>query len=573
MFYFAYLLSAILWFISFNPVECPEAAWIFAIPALIANMYKKPTQKTWLWSFMLCYLVWFLLLIWLRFVYPPFGYVSLFVIPAIIALFYMPFFAMSTIFMSEKFANTLPKRIFALFAFASFWVFLEFLRENLLTGFPWLLLGHSQYTRPVLIQSAAIGGTYLVSFIIILFNISMARYIKHLYVFHSNKIKHIKNTSRFCPEFYIGTIALMLNIFLYAKDLPLKANSEYLFRAGTIQTDFVGFRKWKDKFVQEDLDTIRKLSLATKEARADIVLFPEAATPPRLPLFLGDDIKIYLESLAKELNFPILAGTTALLREDDDVLFQNAILPVSEKSGIANEYYAKMQLVPFGEYVPDCFSFLGQLVPIGTMKRGTHTMPLDVEIAGKNYKIGTMICYEDIFEHLGRNMAKNGADLLFVCTNDSWYGTEAGAYQHAAHSALQAVATRKVLLRSSNNGLSCVFNEYGAMLPTVSLMAKDGTAFNGENKLIRPLDLTNEEGSTLDPYTLEVLKSAPLKDETDDIYFRGVGYTDVYQFKNFKGQESIYLRYGYKFPYLCIALSLSYLCYFFYSKRRRKISY
>lgn len=568
MLYFAYLLSAILWFISYNPVECPEAGWVFAIPALLANMHLKPKQNTWLVSFITCYVVWFFVLLWLRFVYPPFGYVTLVGLPAIIALYYMPFFALSKYFLSERFANNLPKRIFAIFAFASFWVVLEFARANLMTGFPWLLLGHSQYTRPVLIQSAAIGGTYMVSFIVILFNIGMAKYINHLYKFHRNKIRNVKNTGKFCPEFYIATLALMLNILLYTKDLPLKANSEYLFRAGTIQTDFVAFRKWDKEFILKDFETIRNLSLATQDARADILLFPEAATPPSLPLFANDYTQNYLEDLSKEIAMPILAGSTSIVREGEEVFWQNGIFTVSPTTGLGQDFYAKMQLVPFGEYVPDIFSFLGKLVPVGNMKRGTHTTPLDIEITGKQYKIGTMICYEDIFEHLGRQMANNGADLLFVCTNDSWYGREAGAWQHSAHSALQAVATRKVLLRSSNNGLSCVFNEYGAMLPSITLMAKDGTAFDGNNELKTPLDIKDESGNMLNPYSLSPLKNSPLMNEQSDIYFRGAGYTDVYQFKNFKDKQSIYLKYGYKFPYLCIALSLAFAVVFYRSRKR-----
>ena len=85
--------------------------------------------------------------------------------------------------------------------------------------------------------------------------------------------------------------------------------------------------------------------------------------------------------------------------------------------------------------------------------------------------------------------------MIFVCTNDSWYGKEAGAWQHASHSALAGVATRKIKLRSSNNGLSTVFDQYGRMLPVTVLKNEKGEVWNTSNgKLQKPIEIKNEFG-------------------------------------------------------------------------------
>ncbi len=563
-YYIAYILSALLWMVSFDPFACSEAAWVFAVPVLLANMGQSPSKKTWLCSYLMCMASWVAILAWLRFVYPPYGVLGMLLLPAAIACFYAPFFALCGYFLSERFSqNSWSKKIFAMLAFSAFWVVMEFLRSNMFTGFGWLCLGHSQYCRPALLQSAAIGGVYMLSFIIIAFNIGIAKYVIRLIRFNRVRLKGVKGKISVCPEFYLAVLLLMFNILLYAYNLPLKSNAEYMFRAGCVQTDLQGFRKWDAQNAQADLKTLTVLTKSLKSANVDVALWPEAATPPTMPIVSSPFAKSYAENLAKDLGFPILGGTMAFVAEHGKYKAQNAVCFVSENNGLLKEYYAKTKLVPFGEYMPFWCSFLKSVVPVGEMKRGENFMPLNTEIAGKNYKAGVMICYEDIFEQLGRRMAKNGADFLFVCTNDSWYGKEGGAYQHAAHSALQAVSLRKPLLRASVNGLSCVFNEYGAKLCTITLMSKDNTAYNGANQLKVPLDIFDENNNKLNPYTYKILKPAEMANENNTVYFRGAAFTDVYRFKNFSGQ-SFYVRYGYLFPYFCAGL----LALFYAAKRR-----
>ena len=72
-----------------------------------------------------------------------------------------------------------------------------------------------------------------------------------------------------------------------------------------------------------------------------------------------------------------------------------------------------------------------------------------------------MICYEDIFPNLARDAVLGGSDLLFVTTNDAWFGEEGCAIQHAAHSVLRAVESGLNVVRCGNAGWSGWIDPWG----------------------------------------------------------------------------------------------------------------
>jgi apolipoprotein N-acyltransferase len=131
------------------------------------------------------------------------------------------------------------------------------------------------------------------------------------------------------------------------------------------------------------------------------------------------------------------------------------------------KYYAKRALVPFGEYIPKGFGWiphLNKLVgPTGRFEPGgeARTIFLDVNSTGNTLKVGPLVCYEDIFPDLARETTNQGADFLFVSTNNAWFGEEGCAEQHAAHSVLRAIENRRPVLRCGNAGWSGWIDEQG----------------------------------------------------------------------------------------------------------------
>lgn len=594
----AVALSFVLYALSFDPFGVAEFAYIFAVPAILAlrivwspaplyefgkdegesalERFKKfgismrikvpeskdgeaesdipaaelkpANKKAWYISTFACsYLAWVAILAWLRHVFPPAGWAAMLLLPAAIsALFIWPWFAALPRLLPKL--NDAPhSRFLKLLGAAGFWVVLEWLRSFMFTGFPWLLLGHSQWQRPAVIQTAAYGGVWAVSFILIFFNLAIAEYLYRLYEHQRFKILSKFTVrppfSRFTPEFYLALLLALLGAWIYLLNLPRPENEEKAFRVGMIQTDFAGILKWDDKLAADNLEVVKRLTIGLNAGRADVAIWPEAATPPRYPVIGVPEMRVWVESLSKDFGGPIIMGNMAYLADEDAA--QNGVFTVSPENGLGEDYYAKRKLVPFGEYVPAWASFLGKVVPVGNMKRGEYDKPLEIDIKGENYKIGPMICYEDIFPSLGREMALKGADILYVCTNDSWYGREGGAWQHAAHSALQAVSTRKPLMRASNNGLSTVFDQYGRMRPCTVLRGEDGKVWDASTHAPEPaLEISSESGQALDARTLSPKRPSPMLDDNGSIYFRGAGYADLVFYKNFENGESFYVRHG-----------------------------
>jgi apolipoprotein N-acyltransferase len=78
--------------------------------------------------------------------------------------------------------------------------------------------------------------------------------------------------------------------------------------------------------------------------------------------------------------------------------------------------------------------------------------------------VSPIICYESVFGEFVTGYVKNGANLLFVVTNDGWWGDTPGYHQHNAFSSLRAVETRRSIARSANTGISCLINQRGEVL-------------------------------------------------------------------------------------------------------------
>ncbi len=559
-------LAFILYMLCFEPFGMELAAFVFAIPVYLAAKAKAISFKKWaLFTAVGCYLAWGIMLIWLRHVYPPAGYVAALGLPIAVSFFVWIWFA-ALYYAVPKTEDAFLPRLARLLALAGLWVVLEWVRSWIFTGFPWLCLAHSQWRMPANIYAAGFGGVWIVSFIVIFFNMALAEYACRIRLWHRSKLRGAygegRPFSRMCPEFYLALMFLISGVWAYAAALPRSLDGLVKVRVGFVQTNFEGILKWEEALAQENLNVVANLTNALKCARVDIAILPEAATPPRWPIIGMPQIQRYFEALSRNISAPILTGNVAYFEDpagSGDFVAQNAAFAISPKTGLDTEnFYAKRKLVPFGEYVPFWAKWaVGMVLPDMGVKRGERAVVIPVEISGRQFKAGTMICYEDIFPACGLDQARLGADFLFVCTNDSWYGKEAGAWQHASHSALQAASTGLPLMRASNNGLSCVFDKFGRMGSAVTLRDTDGNIYSGEDaeKISEISDIVNENGLPLNPYNLKPLKTSPLVDDFGSIYFRGAGYADLLMAQT--PSPTFYVKYGDWFVCLSALFMLS----------------
>jgi len=210
-------------------------------------------------------------------------------------------------------------------------------------------------------------------------------------------------------------------------------------------------------------------------------------------------------------NVPLIAGFTDL--NSDRIIYNSAIL--FKEDGI--EKYDKIHLTPFGEYVlfREILFFVKRITDeIVDFTPGESFRNLNVQ----NHLISVPICYEVIFPNLVRKFIALGGELIVTISNDSWFGDTSAPYQHLSMATFRCIENRRFLLRSTSNGISAVVNPVGEVLTQTQYNTAD--RFIGEFKYI--------------------------------------------------SHKTIFTRYGYLFPYFCLAVLVVYLVAVFVRDRKNR---
>ncbi|MGJ8640144.1 MAG: apolipoprotein N-acyltransferase [Opitutaceae bacterium] len=497
----AALLTAVLWVLSMPPFDFAEAAYIAFVPILLW-LYTSPSKK-WVLTvgFVTAWVSWFVILIWLRHV----TWFGTFALSAVLAAMFLTWW----IFVSWVLAAVADRgflvRVTSFLSIAGAWVVLEWVRTWLFWGFPWAPLSLSQWERPVVLQIAAWSGAYGVSFMLVFFNCCIAQTLRNRAL--QRKARMVW-AGWFSPDLYLAMGALGLCVSVFFNSLPQRNSAEAMFTAAVVQPYLTPEVKWETERELENVEILEAHTRFVAELESDVILWPEAATP--WPVVGYPDMAVRVERLGNEIGKPILMGNLAWDRETD--LWYNGAFIFVPGEGVRSDFYVKRELVPFGEYVPAPFGFIKKVVPVGgSFVPGEDPKLIDLPIGEKVFSVGSLVCYEDIFPSLARDSARAGAEVFFVATNNAWYGEEGGAPQHAAHSVLRAVENRRPVMRAGNAGWSGWIDAYGTVREV----------------------LTDADGS---------------------IYFRGGGAYDVFQFQEWRTQQSFYTRHGDWFVWVSGAL-------------------
>jgi apolipoprotein N-acyltransferase len=520
----AFLCSSLLHILAFPPFELPELAFLCLAPAALGLLFIEADGRTIRRAALVSgFLTWGGLLVWLRHIGDfvglgwPGGWAALLLLSGLLGLFWAGWWVLAGRFLPR--AETLGGvgRVLLMGALAGAWVVLEWVRGWVFTGFPWLPLAASQWERPALLQIAAWTGAWGVSFVLVFFNLGVAFYIKHL-----TRTRQQKGwLAKLSPEFYAAMGVLFGSLLVMpGAGLGGATESRHKLRVAPVQPDIPQNLKWDSGEARQNRELLERHTRFAALLEPDLILWPEAATPT--PVVGDPAMREWVEKLSRELEVPILMGSVAVYdgegnearRETYDHAVNATFIADPETGLDPARFYAKRKLVPLGEYIPlrGFFFFLGQLAAFDDLRAGTEATVLPLFIDFRSYRAGSLICYEDIFAHLARENVLAGADFHFVATNNAWYGTEGMAYQHAAHSVLRAVETRRPVLRVGNNGWS------GWIDPT---------------GIIR--------------YVLE--------DTSGSVYFGGTDVMEVAIDSAFRGQQSFYVKHGDWFVGLAAALS------------------
>lgn len=346
------------------------------------------------------------------------------------------------------------------------WVALEYMRTWLFTGFPWALLGYTQYDHLWIIQIADITGVYGISTLVMMVNATLAIIALH-WLETPWQAHPIASRSVVLGSLATATLILFTLAYGSHRVSQTDAYAEKVEKAkvSVIQGNIDQAVKWDPKFQLLTTVTYRKLSLQAVANDPDLVIWPETATPF---YFLHDKnlSNVVIDTVRKAGTY-FLIGSPSFTNLPGAYQFHNSAYMLNP-DGKSSGRYDKVHLVPFGEYVPlkRWLPFINKLVAqVGDFKPGNAGSTL----AWKDHRVGVQICYEVIFPSIARDVVNGGANLLVNITNDAWFGKTSAPYQHYAMAVLRAVENRRWLARAANTGISGFIDPCGRMVEATPL--------------------------------------------------------------------------------------------------------
>jgi apolipoprotein N-acyltransferase len=328
--------------------------------------------------------------------------------------------------------------------FSALWVFAEFLKSNLFTGFPWNILGSIwlDYDFGILVLQKI--NIYFVSFLTVFLSLSIFELLRR-------------------KKYIISCLLIVFFIFpfiFYKKD-EIKEESTNNLKIRLIQPSIKQKFSWRYSELEDIFEKLIDISfIENNSENFDLIVWPETAFP-----FLVDvnDVENhryikYLASFLKDKQFLI----TGVMRVDEKNHYFNSLIIISSEGKIV-DFYDKKHLVPFGEYIPfKEWIKIDSITNLGSLNSGDKNK-CSLEV--KDTKLLPLICYEGIFP-FEMNEKVNFAINL---TNDGWFGDSFGPHQHLRAVRLQAIQSKKMIFRVANNGITAIINSDGRVIKKLDL--------------------------------------------------------------------------------------------------------
>lgn len=336
------------------------------------------------------------------------------------------------------------------------WVATEWLRASAGPGFPWVQLGASQATMLPVVQATSLVGVYGLSALLAL--VSTAAVMA--------TVSRTRTTRMAVAGVAVTTGALVIWGATRLADGSLLQAGEPL-RVGLVQGSIPQEQKWDPRYSQGIVTRYLELSRDVVAQGAEMVIWPEASTP--FPLDTTAPMAAPIRALAAETRTPFIIGSDQIepgAPGEADHYYNAAVLIGPD--GRSRQWYRKMRLAPFGEYVPlkSLLFFVGPLVDkVSDFTPGTEATVFD---AGGR-RVSVAICYESVYPSLARQFVDNGSALLATITNDAWFGRTSAPYQHFQLGAIRAVEQGRFIVRAANTGISGAVDPYGRVLAATPL--------------------------------------------------------------------------------------------------------
>lgn len=335
-------------------------------------------------------------------------------------------------------------------AFSALWVIFEWSSTLHWSGVPWGRLALGQIKLLPMLQSASLLGSYFVSFLILTVN----GFLAYAIVFAEKK--------RLCALIAAGVLAVNFGYGVIAQNLAVRADATLC--AAVLQPNIGSQEKWSNA----ELITMERCEEYTRNAAeegARLVVLPETV----FPSYLDDDDYLieYCTFLAREYDVYLIVGA---FYTDENYDEYNGLYLFSPDGEMSETVYGKRHLVPFGEYVPmrDFVSLIFPPLADISMLSGDLAPGKDSALFETEWgRVGSLICFDSIYEQLNLESVRDGADLMVISSNDSWFFDSAAVYQHQAQAQLRAIESGRYILRSANTGISTIISPKGELLAQI----------------------------------------------------------------------------------------------------------
>ncbi|MBI5050636.1 MAG: apolipoprotein N-acyltransferase [Nitrospirae bacterium] len=387
------VLSGILLVAGFPQVDLYPLSWIAIVPLLI-SLLEKDMKASFFLGILSGFIYFLGTIFWVFNSIYYYGHLPAFlggILVAALCLYLGSYVGVFAVFFNYLTARS---RFPALFIAPVLWVTLEFLRTYVFTGFPWSVLGYSQYKFLALIQIADITGVYGVSFLIAAVNGA----VFDVFVYGPRRHDKMPLLGRWhmTAGLIILGITLIASVSYGIWRLNSDSKGSHTIRAGVVQGNIEQDKKWDINFQRETIDTYKSLA---KNAMADspsLIVWPETA----VPFIFGSDNNLTSEirEFQKSMGVHLIFGSVTVkgIKNNTYQLSNSSILLAPD--GTIVSVYDKIHLVPYGEYVPlrNLFPFINKLVE-GIENRVPVIRAANTGISGFIDAKGRIIRKSDIF--------------------------------------------------------------------------------------------------------------------------------------------------------------------------------
>ena len=343
------------------------------------------------------------------------------------------------------------------FVASALWAVFEWSQNFGWWGVPWgkLAIGQTKYLAGI--QNASWFGSYFITFVIVAVNLLLAYGLLNI-----EKIKILRISA---------IVAVSILSFQYISGAAIwfttDINEGEKVKIACVQGNISASNMWTKETVKKLERVYTEQTYAAANAGAKIVLWPETAIPFDLDHSCYTDTNKTYDDMCRDLSNDAEVYLLVGAYFNDGENSYNSLICYTPDGERFDTVYNKRRLVPFGEFVPLRGLFEKVIPPLTEILITFDDIipgdsPSIMNIDGTN--VGNLICFDSIYDGLTLDSVRDGAEVICLSTNDSWFMGSAALRIHNSHAQLRATESGRYITRCASTGISTIVSPRGEVL-------------------------------------------------------------------------------------------------------------